>query len=85
MDKDKKTFFKHAHQGDYQHLPSELETFFSNTLKAVDNVQVQFKEMLERKFDDDLTKEYIGKLFPVPIEPASGEPIRGPEINISQR
>ncbi|MBT7715390.1 MAG: DUF932 domain-containing protein [Deltaproteobacteria bacterium] len=71
MDKDKKTFFKHAHQGDYQHLQSELETFFCDTLKAVDNVQAQFKEMMERKFDDDVTKEYIEKLFPVPIEPAS--------------
>ena len=48
MDKDKKTFFKHAHQGDYRRLQTELEAFFSDTLKAVDNVQVQFKEMLDR-------------------------------------
>ena len=68
-----KPFFKHAHQGDYQHLQAELETFFCDTLKAVDNVQAQFKEMMERKFDDDLTKEYIERLFPVPIEPASAE------------
>ena len=73
MDKDKKTFFKYAHQGDYQRLQSELEMFFCDTLKAVDNVKVQFKEMMERKFDDDMTKGYIESLFPVPREPVSAE------------
>lgn len=71
MDKDKKTFFKHAHQGDYRRLHTEFESFFCDTLKAVENVQVQFKEMMDRKFDDDLTREYIENLFPVPREPAS--------------
>ncbi|MFH1952500.1 MAG: DUF932 domain-containing protein [Pseudomonadota bacterium] len=71
MDKDRKTFFKHAHQGDYQQLQTELEAFFCDTLNAVDNIEVQFKTMMERRFDDDLTREYIEKLFPVPREPAS--------------
>ncbi len=32
-----------------------------------------FYFFMERKFDDDLTKEYIEKLFPAPREPASAE------------
>ena len=71
MDKERKTFFKHAHQGDYRRLETDLEAFFSSTLNAVDNVRVQFKGMMDRKFDDDMTREYIENLFPVPREPAS--------------
>jgi len=72
-DNNKKTFIKHAHQGDYADLQSEVEGFFANTLKAVDNLETQFKQMLDRKFDDDLTKDYIEKVFPIPLRPKKAE------------
>ena len=72
-DNDKKTFFKHAHQGDYADLQSEVEVFFADTLKAVDNLETQFKKMLDRKFDDDITKDYIEKVFPIPLRPKRAE------------
>jgi len=68
-DADKKTVFKHAHQGDYGHLKVQVEAFFEDTLKAVDNLENQFKAMMDRKFDDDLVKEYIETLFPMPNKP----------------
>ena len=46
-----------------------MEAFFEDTLKAVDDLEIQFKEMMNRKFDDDLVKEYIEKIFPMPAEP----------------
>jgi phage/plasmid-like protein (TIGR03299 family) len=68
-DTDKKTFFKHAHQGNYSHLKIQVEAFFEDTLKAVDDLENQFKAMMDRKFDDDLIKEYIENLFPMPNKP----------------
>ncbi len=72
-DKDKKTFFKHAHQGNYKDLQFEIESFFEDTLKAVDDLETQFKQMMERKFDDDLIREYIEKVFPLPKKPESAQ------------
>jgi phage/plasmid-like protein (TIGR03299 family) len=72
-DKDKGTFFKRAHQGNYEELQQEVESFFSDTLKAADDLETQFKNMLERKFDDDLIKAYIEDLFPEPKKPARAD------------
>jgi len=66
---DKKTFFKHSHKGNYRDLKTEVQTFFEDTLKAVDDLETQFRQMLDRKFDDDLVKEYIEEVFPMPVEP----------------
>jgi phage/plasmid-like protein (TIGR03299 family) len=68
-DKNTKTFFKSAHQGDYSYLQLDVETFFEDTLEAVDELEDQFKQMMNMKFDDDLVKEYIESVFPIPVEP----------------
>ena len=72
-EKDKRTFFKRAHQGNYDELMQEVESFFSDTLKAADDLEVQFKKMLNRKFDDDLIKAYIESLFLEPTRPAKAD------------
>ncbi len=72
-DKNRKTFFKHAHQGDYKNLQEQVGAFFEDTLNAVDDLEAQFKAMMERKFDDELIKEYIEKLFPIPVKPIRAE------------
>jgi len=69
-EKDKRTFFKRAHQGNYEGLQQEVESFFADTLKAADELEVRFKQMIERKFDDDLIKAYLENLFPEPTKPA---------------
>lgn len=72
-EKDKRTFYKKAHQGNYEELQQEVESFFSDTLKAADDLETQFKKMLDRKFDDELTKAYIENLFPEPTRPAMAD------------
>jgi len=72
-EKDKRTFFKRAHQGNYDDLTQEVESFFSDTLKAADDLETQFKNMLERKFDDDLIKAYVESLFPEPTKPSRAD------------
>ncbi|MBF0231991.1 MAG: DUF932 domain-containing protein [Desulfamplus sp.] len=72
-DKDKRTFFKRAHQGNYEGLQQNVETFFSDTLKAADDLEVQFKQMMEIKFKDDQINSYLKNLFPEPIKPARAD------------
>jgi phage/plasmid-like protein (TIGR03299 family) len=72
-EKDNRTFFKRAHQGSYEELQQEVESFFSDTLKAADELETQFKNMLDRKFDDNLIKTYIENLFPEPTKPARAD------------
>jgi phage/plasmid-like protein (TIGR03299 family) len=72
-DKDKRTFFKKAHQGNYDDLQQEVESFFADTLKAADDLEIRFKQMMERKFDDDLIKAYLENLFPEPKKPARAD------------
>jgi phage/plasmid-like protein (TIGR03299 family) len=72
-EKDKRTFFKRAHQGNYEELQQEVESFFFDTLKAADELETQFKNMLNRKFDDDQIKAYIENLFPEPKKPARAD------------
>jgi phage/plasmid-like protein (TIGR03299 family) len=69
-EKDKRTFFKRAHQGNYDGLKQDVEWYFADTLKAAEDLEIQFKKMLGRKFDDDLIKAYIETLFPEPTRPA---------------
>ena len=66
----KKDVFKQAHQGDYRELEEKVASFFAETLRAVEEVEVRFKAMMDRKFDDDLIKAYIESLFPMPAKPA---------------
>jgi hypothetical protein len=47
----------------------DVEAFFEDTLEAVDDLEAQFREMMNRKFDDDLVKEYIESVFQMPVEP----------------
>ena len=72
-EKDKRTFFKRAHQGNYDELKQDVESFFADTLMAADDLEIQFKKMLDRKFDDDLIKAYIENLFPEPKKPARAD------------
>lgn len=51
-----KTVFKRAHSGDYKDLSDEVAAFFEDTLKAADDLGKKFKNMMERKFDDELIK-----------------------------
>ena len=72
-DKDKRTFFKKAHQGNYEELQQEVESFFADTLKAADDLEIRFKQMMERKFEDDLINAYLENLFPEPRKPARAD------------
>jgi len=65
----RKTVFKHAHQGSYADLENDVKAFFEDTLNAVDGLEAQFRQMVCRKFDDDLVKGYIESLFPMPARP----------------
>jgi phage/plasmid-like protein (TIGR03299 family) len=72
-DKDKRTFFKKAHQGNYEALQQEVKAFFADTLRAADDLETRFKQMMEKKIDDDLIKAYIENLFPEPKKPARAD------------
>ena len=72
-EKDKRTFSKRAHQGNYNELKQEVESFFADTLKAADDLETQYKKMLDRKFDVDLIKAYIENLIPEPTRPTRAD------------
>jgi hypothetical protein len=71
--KDKRTFFKKAHQGNYEALQQEVEAFFADTLKAADELEIRFKQMLQKKFNDDQAKAYLEHLLPEPKKPARAD------------
>jgi hypothetical protein len=72
-EEDKRAFFKRTHQGNYEALQQEVESFFADTLKAADDLKTRFKQMLDRRFDDDLIKAYLENLFPEPTKPARAD------------
>ena len=69
----RKTVFKRSHQGSYAGLENEVKAFFADTLNAVDDLEAQFRQMVYRKFDDDLVKEYVESLFPMPVRPKKAD------------
>jgi phage/plasmid-like protein (TIGR03299 family) len=66
---DIKTFFKHAHDGDYSALQGQAEQFFSDAMAGIDDLQQTFAAMAGFAFPEGRIKEFARLLFPEPRMP----------------